>query len=91
MQWINGVGLGLRHRHFQGFIENKLDVPWLEVHTENFFSQSSTSSKYLADIRKNYPISTHCVGLSLGSASLACPVRELHLQKIKKTIDWLQP
>ena len=91
MQKIKGVGIGLRHRHFQEFIENSPDVSWLEIHTENFFSQSSTSSKYLAKIRQNYPISAHCVGLSLGSASVDCPVREQHLQKIKKTIDWLQP
>jgi uncharacterized protein (UPF0276 family) len=91
MQKIKGVGLGLRHRHFQEFIENKPDVPWLEVHTENFFSQYSTSSKYLAKIRQDYPISAHCVGLSVGSAAVACPVREQHLQKIKNTIDWLQP
>lgn len=91
MEKLIGVGLGLRHRHFQEFIENKPDVPWLEVHTENFFSQDSTSSKYLAQIRQHYPISAHCVGLSLGSANVACPVREQHLQRIKKTIDWLQP
>lgn len=91
MQKIKGVGLGLRHRHFQEFIENKPDVDWLEVHTENFFSQHSTSSKYLAKISQDYPISAHCVGLSLGSAVVDCPVREQHLQRIKKTIDWLQP
>lgn len=88
---MKGVGLGLRHRHFQEFIEDKPDVPWLEVHTENFFSPHSTASKYLAQIRQDYAISAHCVGMSLGSANVACPVREQHLQKIKKTIDWLQP
>jgi len=91
MQKIEGVGLGLRHQHFQEFIENKPDVPWLEVHTENFFSQDSTASKYLARIRQNYPVSAHCVGLSLGTAAVTCPVREQHLQNIKKTLDWLQP
>ena len=91
MQKIKGVGLGLRHQHFQDFIESKPDVPWLEVHTENFLSQDSTSSKYLATIRQHYEISAHCVGMSLGSADVACPVREQHLQKIKKTVDWLQP
>lgn len=91
MERISGVGLGLRHKHFQEFIENKPCVSWLEVHTENFFSQHSTSSKYLAKIRQDYPISAHCVGLSLGSAAITCPVREQHLQQVKKTIDWLQP
>lgn len=91
MRNIKGVGLGLRHRHFKEFIDNKPDVPWLEVHTENFLSKDSTPSKYLAEISENYPISAHCVGMSLGSASTHCPIREKHLQKIKHTIDWLQP
>ncbi len=91
MQKLEGVGIGLRHQHFRDFIENKPDVDWLEVHTENFLSQDSASSKYLAKIRQHYPISAHCVGLSLGSASVTCPVRENHLQKIKKALEWLQP
>jgi uncharacterized protein (UPF0276 family) len=91
MQKLEGVGIGLRHQHFREFIENKPAVDWLEVHTENFFSQDSTSSKYLAEIRQHYPISAHCVGLSLGSAAVACSVREQHLQNIIKTLDWLQP
>jgi len=91
MQCIQGVGVSLKHQHFQEFIDNKPDVPWLEVHTENFFSQASTSSKYLAQIRQDYPISAHCVGMSLGSAAINCPIREQHLKNIKSTIDWLQP
>lgn len=91
MQSIQGVGVSLKHQHFQEFINHKPDVPWLEVHTENFFSQASTSSKYLAQIRQDYPISAHCVGMSLGSAAINCPVREQHLQNIKSTVDWLQP
>jgi len=91
MEKIKGVGIGLRHQHFQDFIENKPDVPWLEIHTENFLNQDSTSSKYLASIRQNYQISAHCVSMSLGSADVVCPVRERHLQNIKKTLDWLEP
>jgi uncharacterized protein (UPF0276 family) len=91
MHDIAGVGVGLRHRHFKEFINDKPDVPWLEIHTENFLSRDSTSAKYLAKIRQNYPISAHCVGLSLGSATVNCPVREQHLQNIKQTVEWLQP
>ena len=84
VQAIKGVGLGLKHQHLLEFIENKPDVPWLEVHTENFFSQDCTASKYLAKIRQDYAISAHCVGMSLGSASTNSPIRERHLQSIKK-------
>ncbi len=88
---ISGVGLGLRNQHFQEFIEDKPDVAWLEIHTENFFSSGSTASKYVEKIRMDYPFSTHCVGLSLGSASVDCPVREEHLRKVKGVVDRLQP
>jgi len=88
---LSGVGLGLRHKHFHTFIEQKPKVPWLEVHTENFISPGSTASKYLDIIRRDYPISAHCVGLSLGSASVDCPVREAHLQKLKATIARIEP
>ncbi len=88
---IAGVGLGLRNQHFQEFIEDKPDVPWLEIHTENFFNAGSTASKYLDTIRQDYPISAHSVGLSLGSSSTACEVREEHLQRIKSTIECLEP
>lgn len=88
---ISGVGLGLRHQHFQEFIEDKPDVPWLEIHTENFFAAGSTASKYLEKIRMDYPFSAHCVGLSLGSANVDCSVRENHLQQVKATIERLQP
>ncbi len=88
---IAGVGLGLRNQHFQEFIEDKPDVPWLEIHTENFFAAGSTASKYAEKIRCDYPFSTHCVGLSLGSAEVNCPVRADHLQKVKATIDRFEP
>jgi len=91
MSDINGVGLGLRHRHFKEFIVDKPDVPWLEIHTENFINQGSTSAKYLAEICQNYPISAHCVGLSLGTASNASLTRLQHIHDIKATIDWLKP
>ncbi len=88
---ISGVGLGLRNQHFQEFIEDKPDVPWLEIHTENFFSAGSTASKYAEKIRRDYPFSTHCVGLSLGSAAVDCPVRKEHLRKVKTVVERLQP
>jgi len=90
-QKIEGVGLGLRHCHFQEFIDDKPKVPWLEVHTENFFSVGCAASKYLDKIRQDYPLSAHSVGLSLGSASVDCSVREQHLQQVKQTIDRLEP
>ncbi len=85
---INGVGIGLRHRHFQEIIENKPDIPWFEVHTENFFSSGSPASIYLEKIREDYPISAHCVAMSPGSAG-SLDIK--HLKKVKDFIERYDP
>lgn len=85
---IKGVGIGLRHRHFQEFIEDKPDVSWLEVHSENFLYLGSAAAQCLEDIRQNYPLSAHCVGLSLGSYD---NVDKKHLESIKIFIDHFEP
>jgi uncharacterized protein (UPF0276 family) len=88
---LSGCGLGLRHKHLQHFIENKPDVPWLEVHTENFFSTGSSASKQLQTIREHYPLSMHCVGMSLGTANPDTDKRDHHLGLVKQTIARYQP
>ena len=85
---IKGVGIGLRHKHFSDFLESAPDVPWLEVHTENFFSTGAKPREKLRQIAKKYPLSAHGVGLSLGSADR--PSKE-HLIKIKNFIAEFKP
>lgn len=86
---VQGVGIGLRHRHFDLFNGNaRPDVPWLEVHTENFFSSGSAASQHLLSIREHYPLSLHCVGLSLGSAE---PVDATHLARVKECVERYEP
>lgn len=85
---IHGVGIGLRHRHFKEILELKPDIGWLEVHTENFFSGGSAASQYLEEIRKDYPLSAHSVGLSLGSVD---STNETHLKNVKNFIERFQP
>ncbi len=85
---ISGVGIGLRHRHFKEVLEQKPDIPWLEVHSENFFSTGSAASQYLEKIRIDYPLSAHCVGLSLGSAE---KVSQSHLENVKSFTERFEP
>ncbi|WP_440873688.1 MNIO family bufferin maturase [Thalassotalea sp. PLHSN55] len=91
MKTITGVGLGLRHGHFNEFINNKPDVPWLEVHTENFLNEHSFAAKRLDKIRQDYAISAHCVSLSLGTAGQWTEKKHAHLQSIKQTLARLEP
>ena len=81
------IGIGLRHPHYQQVLEERPPIGWLEVHSENFF-QSHSALAILSDIRKNYPISLHGVGLSLGSAD---GLQQEHLARIKSLIMAVQP
>lgn len=82
------VGMGLRHDHHQYILDNKPNVDWLEVHSENFFAAGGPSINFLKKIREIYPISLHCVGLSLGSNQ---KVDLEHLKKLKDLINIIDP
>ena len=82
------AGIGLRTPHYQAMIETRPDVAFLEVHSENFFGDGGQPLKYLARFRQDYPISTHGVGLSLGSADA---LDREHLRKLKRLVDRIEP
>lgn len=88
----NISGIGLRSPHKKDFLKNpqkiKKDVAWLEVHSENYYNDLNPQLDSLLQIRKDFPISLHCVGNSLGSAS---GLDLNHLKKLKKLIKRTQP
>ena len=84
----NKVGLGLRSKHYKDILDNKAKVSWLEVHSENYFSDGGLPHYYLKKINNMLPISFHGVGLSLGSAE---PVNMNHLKKLKKLFSIYNP
>jgi len=59
------AGVGLRFPHHQAVIERRPRVAWFEVHTENYMG-GGAPLRYLEAIRRDYPLSLHGVGLSLG-------------------------
>jgi uncharacterized protein (UPF0276 family) len=63
------VGIGWRHPHYAGLLEDRPAVDFLEVHSENFFGDGGAALAVLAQARRDYPISLHGVGLGLGSAA----------------------
>ena len=83
----NQAGIGLRHPHLQQVIDEKPNIAWLEVHSENFFL-FGVNTKQLDNIRQLYPLSMHGVGLSLGSAD---PINKTHLAQLKKAINRYEP
>ena len=84
----NSVGIGLRSFHHQYVLENQPEVPWLEIHGENFFSKGGSAIYFIKKIRELYPLSIHCVGLSLGSSD---EVNKKHLRSLKELIKITDP
>ena len=82
------AGIGLRPPHYRAILDAMPDVSFLEVHSENFFGDGGQPLKYLTKFREDYAISTHGVGLSLGSTD---PLSLEHLKKLKRLVDLIEP
>lgn len=64
------------------------DTGWLEVHSENYFGDGGPPIHYLLQIRRDYPVSLHGVGLSLGSSD---PLNRDHLAHLNQLINKVEP
>ena len=83
-----GVGVGLRAPHHRQFLEQRPGVGWLEVHTENYLDRSGRDWHVLQQLRRDYPLSLHGVGLGLGSARGFSPA---HLQRVRDLVRAIDP
>ncbi|TCS64962.1 MNIO family bufferin maturase [Varunaivibrio sulfuroxidans] len=94
-----GIGLKGPHcaqivdglRHPEGVFKKTgvlAPVSWFEVHSENYMGAGGPPHRYLEAIRRDYPLSVHGVGLSLGSAQ---GLDEGHLARVKAVVDRYQP
>ncbi|MGY2492859.1 MNIO family bufferin maturase [Cupriavidus sp. CP313] len=81
------AGVGLRFRHHLAVLEERPTISWFEVHTENYMGGGS-APEYLDAIRRDYPISLHGVGLSLGSAE---GLDARHLERVRTVIERVEP
>jgi uncharacterized protein len=81
------AGIGLRFAHQREVIETRPQVAWFEVHSENYLGGGPTPV-ILDTVRRDYPISLHGVGLSLGSAE---GLSEAHLARIRSLIQRVEP
>ncbi len=82
------AGIGLRGDHYAEITETKPTIGFLEVHSENYFGRGGTPHHYLHQLREEYPLSFHGVGLSLGSSD---PLNEEHINRLKELIEEYQP
>jgi uncharacterized protein (UPF0276 family) len=81
------VGIGLRTVHADQIIATRPALGWLEVHTENYLG-GGPRVRALYALRRDYPISLHGVGLSLGSAD---GLDARHLERVADVTRRLEP
>lgn len=83
-----GLGLGLRHVHFDHILEHWPAVDWFEVISENFIYSHGRPRHVLRQVAERYPIVMHGVSLSIGSTD---PLNWDYLGAIKSLAAEVNP
>jgi hypothetical protein len=82
------AGIGLRSPHVSHVLAQRPDVPFFEVHSENYYLDGGPALAALARIRADYPLSLHGVGMSLGSVDA---LDRGHVEKLRTLIARIEP
>jgi uncharacterized protein (UPF0276 family) len=82
------AGIGLRAPHYREILERRPPLPFLEVHSENYFCEGGQPLAWLERFREEYALSFHGVGLSLGSTD---PLDARHLARLEALVRRFQP
>lgn len=75
-----GFGLGLRKEHYRAILNERPDVDWFEVLSENYLIPGGKPLYYLDEIHRHYPMVLHGVSLSIGSVD---PLNKDYLRQLK--------
>ena len=81
------AGIGLRSQHLKQVAAERPPLAFLEVHAENYLNPGPPREA-LEKLRRDYPLSVHGVGLSLGSAA---GLDGQHLARLAALVGELQP
>lgn len=82
------AGIGLRAEHHADFVETRPAVGFVEVHSENFFGRGGAMLALLDRVRRDWPLSLHGVGLSIGSTD---PIDERYLRRLNALVRRFDP
>jgi uncharacterized protein (UPF0276 family) len=81
---ISGAGIGLRSPHIHQILTEHPKIAWVELLADNHLSNGGLVPAHLHAIRQLYPITMHCVSMSLGSTD---PLDWHYLNQIKRVAD----
>jgi len=83
-----GYGLGLRKEHYETVLNERPDVDWFEIISENYMVDGGKPIDYLTRIREHYPMVMHGVSMSIGSTE---PLNFDYLKQLKQLIKRVEP
>ncbi|WP_119419325.1 MNIO family bufferin maturase [Desertibaculum subflavum] len=84
---LSRAGIGLRQPHRAAVLAARPSVGFLEVHAENYLGGPAAVAE-LEILRRDFPISVHAVGLSLGSAD---GLDARHLDRVAGLVERIEP
>lgn len=82
------AGIGLRSDHYRAFDAARPAVGFIEVHSENYYGDGGQPLDWLTRFRRDYPVSLHGVGMSLGGAD---GLDATHLEKLARLVERIEP
>jgi uncharacterized protein (UPF0276 family) len=84
----NSAGAGLKPQHALDIFDNPGAVDFLEVHAENYMGAGGPPHRLLSDVARDFPLSVHGVGLSIGGAG---PLDQDHLRRLAALLRRYEP
>ena len=82
------AGLGFKPEHFNDIAETRPRLGFFEIHAENYMGAGGPPHRLLAALRRDYAISLHGVGLSIGAPGR---LNRDHLDRLRALVDRYQP
>jgi uncharacterized protein (UPF0276 family) len=82
------VGVGFKAEHFDAIVDSRPALGFFEIHAENYMGAGGPPHRRLAAIRRDYALSLHGVGLSIGSPG---PLDRDHLARLAGVAERYQP
>ncbi|ULO23826.1 DUF692 domain-containing protein [Methylocystis sp. SB2] len=82
------AGVGFKSVHLADIEASARDVGFFEIHAENYMGAGGTPHAQLMRLRRDWPLSIHGVGLSVGGAE---PLDRAHLQRVKSLVEQYDP
>jgi uncharacterized protein (UPF0276 family) len=82
------AGTCFKHEHLQAILADETQDRFFEVHAENYMGAGGAPHAALNQIRQNYAVSLHGVGMSIGGPQ---PLDKAHLARFKALVGRYEP